>query len=108
MSTEEVTRLLGGAGGAGVELAATGPGFEALRRSGAIRALLLRLRIFARVSPEQKVAVVELLMERGLIVGMCGDGGNDCGALRAAHAGVALSDADAAPRPRHPPLLVRC
>jgi cation-transporting ATPase 13A3/4/5 len=26
---------------------------------------------------------------------MCGDGGNDCGALRAAHAGMSLSDAEA-------------
>ena len=27
--------------------------------------------------------------------GMAGDGGNDCGGLRAAHAGLALSDAEA-------------
>ena len=27
--------------------------------------------------------------------GMAGDGGNDCGALRASHAGIALSHAEA-------------
>lgn len=29
------------------------------------------------------------------VAGMAGDGGNDCGGLRAAHAGLALSDAEA-------------
>uniref|UniRef100_A0A0G4I7T0 Uncharacterized protein n=1 Tax=Chromera velia CCMP2878 TaxID=1169474 RepID=A0A0G4I7T0_9ALVE len=52
-------------------------------------------RVFARMSPDDKVEVVELFKGRGLTVGMCGDGGNDCGALKAAHVGVALSDAEA-------------
>ena len=29
------------------------------------------------------------------VVGMVGDGGNDCGALRSAHVGLALSEAEA-------------
>ena len=43
---------------------------------------------FGRVSPAQKVDVVQRWQRRGIVVGMCGDGGNDCGALRAAHVGL--------------------
>jgi len=39
--------------------------------------------------------VVSMHQRAGLVVGMCGDGGNDCAALQAAHAGLALSDAEA-------------
>lgn len=43
----------------------------------------------------QQVRVVDMHRACGLIVGMCGDGGNDCGALKASHVGIALSDAEA-------------
>eukprot|EP00121_Abeoforma_whisleri_P008982 Awhi_evm1s8248 len=77
-----------------VELAVTGKAFDVLCQNGMMRPLLLNTRIFARMTPDGKVKCVELHMERG-ITAMCGDGGNDCGALRAAHAGLALSDAEA-------------
>lgn len=51
--------------------------------------------IFARMSPEQKQQLIEALQSRGYFVGMCGDGANDCGALKAANAGVSLSEAEA-------------
>lgn len=54
-----------------------------------------RIVVFARMKPEDKVSVVKFLQAHGLVVGMCGDGGNDCGALRVAHAGLALSEAEA-------------
>ncbi|RKP04350.1 hypothetical protein CXG81DRAFT_8392, partial [Caulochytrium protostelioides] len=56
---------------------------------------MLRTRIYARMSPWQKSHIVERLIEAGKHVGMCGDGTNDCGALKAAHMGIALSTTDA-------------
>ena len=53
--------------------------------------LLPRVRIFGRVSPSQKILIVRALQSSGRQVAMCGDGGNDSGALRVAHAGLALS-----------------
>lgn len=47
--------------------------------------------IFARMSPDHKTILVECLREEKFIVCMCGDGANDCGALRAADVGVSLS-----------------
>jgi cation-transporting ATPase 13A3/4/5 len=82
-------------GGGGAELAITGKAMSILTASGKLDQLLLLTRIFARVQPDQKVQVVDAYISRGLITGMCGDGGNDCGALRTAHAGIALSDAEA-------------
>ncbi|GMF41879.1 unnamed protein product [Phytophthora fragariaefolia] len=59
--------------------------------------LVGRTKVFARVRPHQKTWIVETLMTRhGACVAMCGDGANDCGALKAAHVGLALSKDDAA------------
>jgi len=79
----------------GVELGVTGKAFDVLIENGDLPRLLMHMRIFARMSPVGKVRAVRLFMDRGFITGMCGDGGNDCGALRAAHVGVALSEAEA-------------
>ncbi|KAF4666598.1 hypothetical protein FOZ61_009538 [Perkinsus olseni] len=55
----------------------------------------LRHGVYARMKPSDKVTVVRWYQSRKLVVGMCGDGGNDCGASRAAHAAMALSQAEA-------------
>lgn len=46
-----------------------------------------RGKIFARMLPEQKIELIECLKQLGRQVIMCGDGCNDCGALKTAHAG---------------------
>lgn len=77
-----------------IELALTGRAFGALTAQNKMRLYLLFTRVFARMTPNDKVQCVQLHMEKG-VTAMCGDGGNDCGALRAAHVGMALSEAEA-------------
>ena len=55
----------------------------------------MRTKVFGRCKPDDKVSVVTTFVEMGDISLFCGDGGNDCGALKAAHVGIALSDAEA-------------
>lgn len=48
------------------------------------------IKIFARVSPLQKVKILEALKKKGYIVAMTGDGINDAPSLKIAHVGVSM------------------
>ncbi|MCV7411970.1 hypothetical protein AWC05_14350 [Mycobacterium florentinum] len=47
--------------------------------------------IYARMSPEQKVQIVQQISNSGVVTAMVGDGANDAAAIRAAAVGVGVS-----------------
>ena len=57
--------------------------------------ILLHGRVFARMAPEHKALLVDGFKKEKLAVLMCGDGANDCMALRTANIGVSLSEEEA-------------
>lgn len=57
--------------------------------------VLLKACIYARMSPDEKHELMERLQKLDYVVGFCGDGANDCGALKAADIGISLSEAEA-------------
>ena len=64
-------------------------------RDSVLPFLATRGAVFARMRPEMKQRLVEILQDLDYRVIMCGDGANDCGALKAANAGISLSEAEA-------------
>uniref|UniRef100_A0A8C6QBI9 Polyamine-transporting ATPase 13A3 n=1 Tax=Nothobranchius furzeri TaxID=105023 RepID=A0A8C6QBI9_NOTFU len=60
-----------------------------------LQKLVLHGTVFARMAPDQKTQLIETLQGVDYFVGMCGDGANDCGALKRAHGGISLSELEA-------------
>ena len=84
-----------------IEVAVTGKAFkhiveESLRDPFVLNSVIAKAKVFARMGPDDKASLVEnmqkILKEQ---IGMCGDGANDCGALKTADVGISLSEAEA-------------
>jgi cation-transporting ATPase 13A3/4/5 len=79
----------------------TGPAFRYIREQRLVdpytfNSVCLKAQVFARMSPLDKELLIKSLQEvLDENIGMCGDGANDCGALKTADIGISLSEAEA-------------
>ena len=71
------------------DLAVTGAELDAMDEAMLSRTLP-RISVYARVSPEHKIRIVDAWQRQGKIVAMTGDGVNDAPALKKADIGVAM------------------
>ena len=71
------------------DLAVTGPELDAMDDKQ-LKRDLSRISVYARVSPEHKIRIVDAWQNHGNIVAMTGDGVNDAPALKKADIGVAM------------------
>lgn len=67
----------------------SGAQWDALSRKGQESAVADKV-VFARMSPENKVQIVQTLERTGKVSAMVGDGANDAAAIRAATVGIAV------------------
>jgi calcium-translocating P-type ATPase len=92
LTAAAIARSLGLLGSAAADGAlVNGRQLAALRHDrAAFDAAVLQARVFARIEPLQKLAIVESLQRQGHVVAVTGDGINDAPALKAADIGVAM------------------
>lgn len=93
--------IINQAGSTNSQLCMTGRAFNELFPGNIVELTPIEKRfmrcvsVFARTKPNDKAKIVMAFQNMGMKVSMCGDGANDCGALKQADIGLSLSQAEA-------------